>query len=106
MPQAGLPPGTVLDVVESYAGMRKIALGRTYRDGPLRILLNNKPILQLGLLDQARTSGEPDLARSCCSAHSTLYQHNLSTIQQPPALVDCALLQRPVLQSWGCAEAG
>ena len=54
VPQAGLPPGTILDQVESYAGMRKVALGRTYPNGPLRILLNNKPILQLGLLDQAR----------------------------------------------------
>ena len=53
-PQAGIPPAAVLDEVSSYAGMRKIALGQTYPDGPLRILLNNKPILQLGLLDQAR----------------------------------------------------
>ncbi len=40
-----------VDRVESYFGMRKIALGKD-ENGFTRILLNNKPYFQLGLLDQ------------------------------------------------------
>lgn len=43
--------GIVLDKVESYAGMRKISLGKD-QDGITRILLNNKFIFQNGVLDQ------------------------------------------------------
>lgn len=39
------------DRVESYFGMRKISLGRD-SEGITRILLNNKPLFQYGLLDQ------------------------------------------------------
>jgi len=43
--------GKVLDEVESYAGMRKIALGKD-EQGYLRLFLNNKPLFELGPLDQ------------------------------------------------------
>ena len=46
---------TFFDEVMSYAGMRKIALGKSTPTGPLRIFLNNEPLLFLGTLDQART---------------------------------------------------
>ncbi len=41
----------IMDEVESYFGMRKIALGRD-ENGIVRIELNNKPIFQYGPLDQ------------------------------------------------------
>jgi hypothetical protein len=40
-----------LDKVESYFGMRKISLGKDEK-GFTRLLLNNQPYFQLGLLDQ------------------------------------------------------
>ncbi len=40
-----------IDAVESYFGMRKIALGAD-EDGLLRLMLNNKPLFQYGPLDQ------------------------------------------------------
>lgn len=43
--------GEVLDEVESYFGMRKISLGKD-ANGYTRILLNDKPLFQFGLLDQ------------------------------------------------------
>ncbi|MDQ6887999.1 MAG: hypothetical protein M3068_11990 [Gemmatimonadota bacterium] len=39
------------DAVESYVGMRKISLGKDSA-GVLRLLLNNRPLFQLGWLDQ------------------------------------------------------
>ena len=45
-------PIPVIDSVGSYLGMRKISLNRTSPTNPLRIFLNNKATLQLGLLDQ------------------------------------------------------
>ena len=42
-----------LDVVKGYFGMIKKSLAKLPNDGPLFIHLNNKPILQVGLLDQA-----------------------------------------------------
>jgi len=41
----------VIDTVESYFGMRKIALGKD-EDGTLRLFLNNKKLFQFGPLDQ------------------------------------------------------
>ncbi|MFN9199280.1 MAG: sugar-binding domain-containing protein [Planctomycetaceae bacterium] len=41
----------LLDRVESYFGMRKIALGKD-RNGMTRMLLNNEPVFQFGPLDQ------------------------------------------------------
>jgi hypothetical protein len=43
--------GRILDEVASYAGMRKISLGRDDR-GYVRLFLNNRPLFQLGPLDQ------------------------------------------------------
>jgi beta-galactosidase/beta-glucuronidase len=43
--------GKVLDEVESYAGMRKIALGKD-EQGYLRLFLNGRPLFELGPLDQ------------------------------------------------------
>jgi len=43
--------GKVLDEVASYAGMRKISLGRDVQ-GYNRLFLNNKPLFELGPLDQ------------------------------------------------------
>jgi hypothetical protein len=43
--------GSVLDTVNSYGGLRKIALGQGM-DGFVRLLLNNKPLFQYGPLDQ------------------------------------------------------
>ncbi len=43
--------GKVVDQVGSYFGMRKIALGKG-PNGYTRIMLNNKPVFQFGLLDQ------------------------------------------------------
>ena len=43
--------GQVLDAVTSYAGMRKISLGRD-EAGILRLFLNNRPLFQFGPLDQ------------------------------------------------------
>ncbi|MEQ9438689.1 MAG: glycoside hydrolase family 2 TIM barrel-domain containing protein [Cyclobacteriaceae bacterium] len=43
--------GQVIDDVESYFGMRKISLGKD-PNGYTRILLNNEPLFQFGLLDQ------------------------------------------------------
>jgi hypothetical protein len=43
--------GRVLDEVTSYAGMRKIAVGKD-RQGFNRLLLNNEPLFELGPLDQ------------------------------------------------------
>ncbi|MFO0869334.1 MAG: glycoside hydrolase family 2 TIM barrel-domain containing protein [Pirellulales bacterium] len=43
--------GSVVDSVASYAGLRKIALGKDER-GDLRLLLNNRPLFQFGPLDQ------------------------------------------------------
>jgi hypothetical protein len=40
-----------LDEVSSYAGLRKISIGRT-ADGVARLLLNNEPLFQYGFLDQ------------------------------------------------------
>jgi hypothetical protein len=46
-----LKGGKTLDQVGSYAGMRKIALGKDDR-GFTRLLLNNEPLFELGPLDQ------------------------------------------------------
>lgn len=46
-----LNQGRKLDAVKSYAAMRKISLGRD-KDGIVRMMLNNKPLFQLGPLDQ------------------------------------------------------
>jgi len=43
--------GSVVDQVGSYFGMRKISLGKDAA-GRTRILLNDRPVFQLGLLDQ------------------------------------------------------
>lgn len=43
--------GNIIDQVESYLGMRKVSLGKD-ANGYTRILLNNKPLFQFGLLDQ------------------------------------------------------
>jgi hypothetical protein len=43
--------GNKVDEVESYFGMRKISLGKG-EDGYTRLFLNNKPLFQLGPLDQ------------------------------------------------------
>lgn len=43
--------GRILDKVESYAAMRKISVKRTVGDA-MRMQLNNKDYVQLGLLDQ------------------------------------------------------
>lgn len=43
--------GNIVDEVESYLGMRKVSLGKD-ANGYTRILLNNKPLFQFGLLDQ------------------------------------------------------
>jgi hypothetical protein len=43
--------GRVVDEIKSYAGMRKIALGKD-EQGYLRLFLNNKPLFELGPLDQ------------------------------------------------------
>ncbi|MBS3771923.1 MAG: beta-galactosidase [Bacteroidales bacterium] len=43
--------GNAVDQVESYFGMRKISLGKG-EDGYTRLFLNNKPLFQLGPLDQ------------------------------------------------------
>jgi hypothetical protein len=43
--------GKILDKVASYAGMRKIALGKDDQ-GYLRLFLNDKPLFELGPLDQ------------------------------------------------------
>lgn len=43
--------GRILDKVESYAAMRKISVRRTVGDA-MRMQLNNKDYVQLGLLDQ------------------------------------------------------
>jgi hypothetical protein len=44
--------GKVLDTVDSYFGMRKIEVKRVDGKGPPRILLNGKPLFQMGVLDQ------------------------------------------------------
>lgn len=43
--------GTVVDSVRSYAGMRKVSLGKD-KNGITRILINNKFVVQNGILDQ------------------------------------------------------
>ena len=43
--------GEEVDVVNSYFGMRKISLGKD-ANGVTKILLNNRPLFQFGLLDQ------------------------------------------------------
>lgn len=43
--------GKEMDKVQSYIGMRKISLGKD-GNGYTRIMLNNKPVFQFGLLDQ------------------------------------------------------
>ncbi len=46
-----LQSGKVIDQVTSYAGMRKISLGQD-EAGVTRLLLNNQPLFQFGVLDQ------------------------------------------------------
>ncbi len=46
-----LREGVVIDTVESYAALRKIALGQDAK-GRTCIALNNAPLLQIGVLDQ------------------------------------------------------
>ena len=46
-----LSAGRSVDAVKSYAAMRKISIGRD-KDGIMRMMLNNKPLFQLGPLDQ------------------------------------------------------
>jgi hypothetical protein len=46
-----LEDGKRVDEIESYFGMRKIALGKD-AEGITRLLLNNKPLFQFGPLDQ------------------------------------------------------
>lgn len=41
-----------LDTVVGYFGMRKISVAPLPNTGPMFIHLNNKPIVQVGLLDQ------------------------------------------------------
>ncbi|QDH81052.1 beta-galactosidase [Echinicola soli] len=43
--------GAITDEVESYFGMRKVSLGKD-GNGYSRIMLNNEPLFQFGLLDQ------------------------------------------------------
>jgi hypothetical protein len=47
-----LHKGKVIDKVESYVGIRTIALGKSDGKGPPAILLNGKPLFQVGVLDQ------------------------------------------------------
>ena len=44
------PDGVLLDMVESYFGMRKISIGPV--EGSMRLQLNNKPLFHFGPLDQ------------------------------------------------------
>jgi hypothetical protein len=44
--------GKEVDAVQSYFGFRKVEVGKPDPKGPPRILLNGKPIFQVGLLDQ------------------------------------------------------
>ena len=46
-----LSAGRSVDVVKSYAAMRKISVGQD-QNGIQRLMLNNKPLFQLGPLDQ------------------------------------------------------
>lgn len=46
-----LKEGKAVDVVDSYFGMRKVVIGRDDKGIP-RILLNGKPVFQIGPLDQ------------------------------------------------------
>ena len=46
-----LEDGQKVDEIESYFGMRKIALGKD-AEGITRLMLNNKPLFQFGPLDQ------------------------------------------------------
>ena len=50
---------TAIDTVHAYTGMRKISLNRTTPTSPLRIFLNNNATLQVGLLDQVRSTEYP-----------------------------------------------
>ena len=50
---------TAIDTVHAYTGMRKISLNRTTPTSPLRIFLNNNATLQVGLLDQVRSTECP-----------------------------------------------
>src|SRR5262249_25193722 len=43
---------TLVDRIDSYFGMRKIEVKATDKKGPPRILLNGKPLFQMGVLDQ------------------------------------------------------
>ena len=45
------PAGATVDAIDSYFGMRKISLGKDER-GVTRVLFNNKPLFQYGVLDQ------------------------------------------------------
>lgn len=45
------PAGVVKDKIDSYFGMRKVSLGKD-PNGYTRMLLNNEPVFQFGLLDQ------------------------------------------------------
>ena len=47
----GKPTGNAVDSVTSYFGMRKISIGKD-KLGVTRLLLNNKPVFQMGPLDQ------------------------------------------------------
>ena len=47
---AHLAPDLLVDTVDSYFGMRKIAVGKDAR-GVTRLLLNGKPLFQYGSLD-------------------------------------------------------
>ncbi len=46
-----LEDGKPVDAVESYFGLRKVALGKD-ADGITRLMLNNKPLFEFGPLDQ------------------------------------------------------
>jgi hypothetical protein len=45
-----------LDSVLGYTGIREFTLQKVTDEAPLRIFLNNQPLLALGLLDQVRSA--------------------------------------------------
>jgi hypothetical protein len=49
-----MPSEQVVDMVAGYTGIREYTLQQIAPTGPLRIFLNNQPLLQWGLLDQVR----------------------------------------------------
>ncbi len=84
------------DTVKGYFGMRKAHIAPLPNNRPMVIWLNNKPITQLGLLDQAFPLS---LLTPSPNLHCIIYSLNLIRLLAQIGVLQVDLC-RPALHAW------